>query len=550
MAAHALARSYTDKDFDSLRARLVGLIRSVFPHWTNTSVANFGNILFELWAFVGDGIAFSTNKAAQESRITTATQRRNLLALVKLINYTPALAEAATAEETFTATGLVDDCTIPAGQVIKTKGDNPVEFQLLAPVHLTIAQPSAVGTLEHSKTHSQTYAGTGKADQTVELGEPGFLKIVSVTGASSGAWSRADGDNFLFTSSSDKVFTISVDNNDKATMKFSNGIAGQIPSDNLTIVYKTGGGAEGNVAPHSLTEIDGIVLDDSSNVVDLTADNADGASGGEDRETAASIKVNAPVSIRTPRTAVGREDFEDLATTKVGGITRALMVNTDIDPSIERNTGKLFLVPTGTAPTIPFANKARCEETKDLFISRVPGVRAPYPAPQTFKLTVVPAVYLDLSFYAKIYLRRLSGTPEQQAAARATIRANILQALIDYFNPVLADGTPNPLINFGYYLRQRSGNDALVQGELPLSDVQNAIRDVEGVLKIGPAENDFTVTGRSVEHDLVSGVDTTTVMINGAHADISMADTWFPRLRVSGGVPDVTLINGDTGAPL
>jgi hypothetical protein len=318
----------------------------------------------------------------------------------------------------------------------------------------------------------------------------------------------------------------------------------------LTIVYKTGGGAAGNVAPHSLTQIEGVVLDDSSNVVDLAVDNSEGASGGEDRETAESIKVNAPVSIRTPRTAVGREDFEDLATTKVGGITRALMVNTDIDPAVPRNTGKLFLVPTGTAPTIPFPVRKKLDEVKDLFISRTPGIRAQFPAPQTFKLTAVPAVYLDLSFYAKVYLRRLSGTAEQQAAARATIRANILQALIDYFNPVLADGTPNPLINFGYYLRQRSANDALVQGELPLSDVQNAIRDVEGVLKIGPAENDFTVTGRTVEHDVVSGTDTTTLVISAAHTDIAIADTWFPRLRVSGGAPDVTLVNGDTGAPL
>lgn len=538
---------YTSKDFDSLRARVVVLIRSVFPNWTDLQVTNFGNILFELWCFVGDVLTFTQDNQAQESRITTATQRRNLLALVKLINYTPALAEAATVEETFTATGLVDDCTIQAGQVVKTKGENPVEFQLLAPVHLTVAQPSAVGTLEHSKTHSQGYAGTGKADQSVELGEPGFLKIVSVTGASSGAWSRADGDNFLFTSSSDKVFTVSVDNNDKATLKFSNGVTGQIPSDNLTIVYKTGGGAEGNVAPHALTEIDGIVLDDSSNVVDLTADNADGASGGEDRETSESIKVNAPVSIRTPRTAVAREDFEDLATTKVGGITRALMVNTDIDPGIERNTGKLFLVPTGTAPTIPFPTNPKLDEVRRLFVGNTQA-RPLYPAPQTFALSTWPAVYLDLSYYAKVYLKRGYTDPLSVAATKE----RIIQALIDYHNPVLADGTPNPLINFGYYLRLRSGNDSLLQGELPLSDVQNAIRDVEGVLKLGPAENDFTVTGRTVEHDVVSGTDTTTIVINGAHSDISMADTWFPRLRVSGSpaVPDVTLINGDTGLAL
>src|SRR5699024_3662003 len=45
---------YTDKDFDSLRARLIALIRSVFPDWSDFSGASFGNVLLEMYAFVGD----------------------------------------------------------------------------------------------------------------------------------------------------------------------------------------------------------------------------------------------------------------------------------------------------------------------------------------------------------------------------------------------------------------------------------------------------------------------------------------------------------------
>jgi hypothetical protein len=41
---------YTDKDFDALRARLIALIKSVFPDWTDFDVASFGNLLVELYA--------------------------------------------------------------------------------------------------------------------------------------------------------------------------------------------------------------------------------------------------------------------------------------------------------------------------------------------------------------------------------------------------------------------------------------------------------------------------------------------------------------------
>ncbi|MCP4677001.1 MAG: t4-like baseplate wedge, partial [Deltaproteobacteria bacterium] len=44
---------FTDVDFDSLRLRLMSLITSVFPEWSDFDTAAFGNILLEMYAFVG-----------------------------------------------------------------------------------------------------------------------------------------------------------------------------------------------------------------------------------------------------------------------------------------------------------------------------------------------------------------------------------------------------------------------------------------------------------------------------------------------------------------
>src|SRR5437899_12133134 len=113
------AVDYTDRDFDSLRLRLQNLIRSVFPDWTEFTIANFGNILVELYAFVGDVLTYYQDNQARESRILTATQRKNLIALTKLLGFRPAGAKAATA-------GVVFSLTTPPQAAVTVQAGTPV----------------------------------------------------------------------------------------------------------------------------------------------------------------------------------------------------------------------------------------------------------------------------------------------------------------------------------------------------------------------------------------------------------------------------------------
>ena len=76
---------YSDKDFDSIRTRLIALVKSVFPDWSDFSVASFGNILLEMYAFVGDVVTFYLDNQARESRLVTAVQRKNVIALARML---------------------------------------------------------------------------------------------------------------------------------------------------------------------------------------------------------------------------------------------------------------------------------------------------------------------------------------------------------------------------------------------------------------------------------------------------------------------------------
>ena len=87
MAILSPSVDYIDKDFDALRARLIALVRSVFPDWSDFSVATFGNVLLEMYAFVGDVVTFYLDAQARESRLVTATQRKNVIALARMLGY-------------------------------------------------------------------------------------------------------------------------------------------------------------------------------------------------------------------------------------------------------------------------------------------------------------------------------------------------------------------------------------------------------------------------------------------------------------------------------
>src|SRR3954470_12987339 len=88
---------YTAKDFASLKRRTRSLILSVLEDWTDDTSANFGNILVELFCHIGDVLLFTQDNQARESRLISAIQRKNVLALVKLLGYVPAGASAARA---------------------------------------------------------------------------------------------------------------------------------------------------------------------------------------------------------------------------------------------------------------------------------------------------------------------------------------------------------------------------------------------------------------------------------------------------------------------
>ena len=494
---------YTDKDFDALRARLIQLVKSVFPDWTDFEVASFGNVLIEMFAFVGDVLTFYQDNLARESRLVTATQRKNVMALAQMLGYRLQGARAATAEVRVTLTRPpTADVVIPAGTVVRTQEvTEPVRFQLLADAVIAAGQDPATATVvaEHSRPYQQLVDARGLKGFELVLDRAPYLDGSATVTTATGAFTEVD--SFLDSAPNDRHFLVRVDQNDRATLRFGDGRNGLPPSGTVTVRYKTGGGAGGNVDAERLVVIEGAFMDVHGRPVQVSATNLAPASGGTDRQSVASARLLAPESLRAMTRSVAREDFE-INARRLPGVARALMLTSNEDPSIDENAGVLHIIPQGGGVPTP--------ALKNLVLQQVTEV---YPCTLTFQVSVLDPVYRRLDIAARVFLRG--------GVSATVVRARIEQALIEYFRATEPDGTPNRRVDFGFNVKDAEGNPV---GEIAWSDVFNVVRDTEGVRKVGDAPGDLT--------------------LNGLPADVRLRVQEFPVLG------SVTLTNGDTGGPL
>lgn len=495
---------YTDKDFDSLRERLIALVRSVFPTWTDHNVLTFGNLLIELYAFIGDVLVFYQDAQARESRIVTATQRASVIKLARLIGFELPGASAATVDVTLSLPGgtTPGDVDFPAGTIVRTpEVDGSVRFQLLAAAQIPAGDTEVVTTVENSDNRNEILSSNDLPDQAFLLSYSPYLdgSLDGNINTSQGSWEEVD--SFLNSGPTDRHFTVEVDQNDRATIRFGDGGNGLIPSGSITVDYKIGGGSAGNVDAGSISIVEGAFTDTLGNPVRVEVTNDESAGGGDERMSLGTAQVLAPASLRVLNRTVAREDYE-INAIKVDGVARALMLTSDQYPAITENTGHLFVIPVGGG-TPSTALKNAVEQM----------VTVEYPNTITFNLFVVDPQYKTIDVNATVYLR--------QGSNPSTVRAAILANLDAFFALTNEDGTPNQQIDFGFNYKDADGDPA---GEVVWSDLFNVVRDSAGVRKIGDKFEDF--------------------LLNGNDRDVAIELQEFPILGV------VTLVNGDTGLPL
>lgn len=523
MALLAPPLDYTDKDFDSIEARLNNLISSVFPNWTDRNVANFGNLLVDMHAFILDVLTKYQDAQARECRWSQATQLKNILAAVQMIGYEPSGITAAQAQISITiapsSTGVsLADVTLPAGDTVSTlDAASPITYQLLEALTIPAGQTTATATVENSETQTDTFSSNGQPNQSFALSQTPYIDASAEVVATDGTYTQVA--NFLSATPTSTEFTLAVDSTSRATLFFGNGVNGAIPQGTITVTYKTGGGSAGRVDQNQLQKWnDTSITDAVGNAVTVTVNNPLPSSGGLDAQSVGQIQQLAPLSVRVSDRTIAKEDYEIVALT-TPGVARALMTTSNEDPGVQENHGILYVVPPGAGAV----STSLVEAIQAGFVAR--------PYPTCMRLAIQGPFYVVVNVSAVVF--RAKGVT--QAAARLAIVLSLVSYLADTIatgSVFRADGSrwnvnngpnpdagkSNPLVDFGFNYQDQDGNPL---GLLPFSGLSDAIGTTPGIVKVGAGPAD--------------------VLLNGLRADVALPRNGFPKLG------NVTLIDGSLG---
>jgi hypothetical protein len=465
---------YTSRDYASILSDMTTLIPNFSPAWTNRDPADFGMTILELFSYMGDILNYYIDRAANEAFISTATQRSSVLQISNLLGYTPTDITASTVTLTFqNSTGSI--ITIPAlTQVATSLVQNATTNQIVFETNSALSIPAAVGATNGSATVTATQGETvynevigtsnGNSNQSYQLSNSSVINSsvqITINGV---VYQRVQ---YLIDSNSyDPVYTTFTNADGYTYVVFGDSVSGRIPPNGVTIyaTYRIGAGFQGNVASNTINYI--INVPNSTIPVGLTVANQDitisgdgAATGGSDAESTDSIRINAPLSIRSINRAVSLTDYSALAV-QVSGVSKAI-ATASVYTSVT-----LYFAPSGDAgvasdnvtPTTVFNNLS----TK---ILTAITDRAPANTTITFQPPKYVGVYLIVN---------VTVLPQYKQSSVLTNVTAALNALLYIDNVVFGD-------------------------TIAVSDVYSAIASVDGVAfqsinKMVRADQDQTYT--------------------------------------------------------
>ena len=111
---------YTARDFWSFRRALLDFASERYPSWQDRLEADVGVMLVELMSALGDEFAYYQDRIGREAYLETASQRRSLRRLARLVDYDIHDGLGASTWLDFEVNALAD---IPAGRVVVEPGE-------------------------------------------------------------------------------------------------------------------------------------------------------------------------------------------------------------------------------------------------------------------------------------------------------------------------------------------------------------------------------------------------------------------------------------------
>lgn len=343
----ALSIDYTSRDYEGFRTALLEYAKVAFPEWQPSSEGDFGVLMLELLAYVGDVNAYYIDRAQNEAYLSTASQRDSLLRIASLLGYKVGTGTPAKGTVIFQSDSASEtkEVLIPAGTRLVSEYLPEIDGSLIFETDsLAVLPAAAAGAVSVTPGIAVT---EGETQRDPITGEP--IIVASSTGlpfqeyllphnnvyqdtvrvfVDAQEWRVVE--HLLDHNPEDFVVEVTVSGDNRVGLRFGDNINGTIPSNGLSIkaTYRTGYGAIGNLGEGKVISmfdsVPGVVIQPSATTSGASTSST--MSGGANPETNEEIRKNAPKTFLTQNRAVTLKDFENLATS-VTGVAKAAAVS-------------------------------------------------------------------------------------------------------------------------------------------------------------------------------------------------------------------------------
>lgn len=404
---------YSSRDYLSVYSDLQARKPVYLPEWTSTSDSDFGNVMLQMYAYVCDLVGYYVDRLANEAFIQTATQPSSVLNLAAMLDYQPTLSAGATVSLQITMSAQVPGpFVIPAGTFFSTVSSATtaaVMFQTVDTLTIAGANAStasvtgsvlAVQATQHTNEAVATSNGSANQAYALQYGPVSAGSFVVYVDLGLGPQEWAYVANLIDYGPYDQVFTNFVDANGVFYVVFGDGVNGYVPplGSPIKSTYQTNVGGTGNVGANTITQAVSAII----GLAQVT--NSIAANGGAAAESLASIRLNAPASLKAANRAVTVSDMQTLAVGSVPGVQWASA------QELTYQIVNLYIAPYGGG-----APSALMMQSVDTSVTALSMANT--------TITVLPPTYIPINISVDVYLYPTYGSTVTQTAINAALQS-------------------------------------------------------------------------------------------------------------------------------
>ena len=417
-------------DYEHFAEAMISYLKVTAPDdYLDFLESNASRVLIDAISFGMGLLGFMVNVNLQQMFIPTATTRRSMYLLGKLVDYDLRGPVTSQVGLRFSIDRPHDsDILIPKGTQVQTVGSSSQVFETSEGARITTGETSIDVSARHGVTRREIVGTTSinnEASQKFKTTRSPILDSVSLT-IDGIVWSKVS--NLFELSETDRGYTVRSDKDGLAEIRFGDGIFGIIPpaGRNIEVTYLTGGGAVSNVVKNTITEILSTLVDNDGEIVDVSVTNPDSASGGQNEETIEEARNNIPRSVRSMDRFVSGEDFKSVPSLfDVIGAERIFKSNAKSKYTWSTHHITIFVLgfPSSKSPNVPVTVDAATRNRIREFIDKR--------SLPTVEISVENATLKYVDITANVYY--LSNYRED------TVKENLNKSIDDLFNAKLRE---------------------------------------------------------------------------------------------------------------